>query len=202
MATNIVEMIADEDECAFDQPCKFGHRVEGHAVYCHNDDWSDSPRKCRRTWYTGGEVRDEDCPGYQPNPEFKGTVSVPAVALPPCSQCGGRKLIKADRQKVETCPRCMGDGAEPSAVDMTSYEMNTLELGCNISSKNSHQYRHFIRIAETAEESEAIGKLVDMDLVRLDSMTGSESGAVAYLLQLTAKGDAVMHANWAARRDD
>ena len=72
MAFNLVELIQEEDaDCAFDQPCKFGHRVEGHAVYCHNDGWAEGPRKCRRTWYTGGEVKDEDCPGYQPNPDFK-----------------------------------------------------------------------------------------------------------------------------------
>ena len=68
MAFNIVEAIAVNDGCAFDQRCKFGHRVEDHAVYCHNDQWNDSPRKCRRTWYTGGEIKDEDCPGFQPNP--------------------------------------------------------------------------------------------------------------------------------------
>lgn len=65
---NLVEMIADNEECAFDQPCRYGHRVDGHAVYCHNERWLYAPRKCRRTWYTGGEVRDEDCRGYEPNP--------------------------------------------------------------------------------------------------------------------------------------
>lgn len=68
---NIVELVADHDDCAFDQPCKYGHRVEGHAVYCHNDEWKEGPRKCRRTWYTGGEVRDEDCEGFAPNTEYK-----------------------------------------------------------------------------------------------------------------------------------
>lgn len=65
---NVVELIASGDDSAFDQPCRFGHRVEGHAVYCHNSRWIDSPRKCRRTWYTGGRIRDEDCPGFEPNP--------------------------------------------------------------------------------------------------------------------------------------
>jgi len=64
---NLVEMIAEPDECAFDQPCAHGHRVEGHAVYCHNTEWKNAPRKCRRTWYTGGRVRDEDCDGFKPN---------------------------------------------------------------------------------------------------------------------------------------
>jgi len=69
---NIVELLQDDDsDCAFDQPCRFGHRVEGHAVYCHNEDWADSPRKCRRTWYTNGRIKDEDCPGFELNPEFK-----------------------------------------------------------------------------------------------------------------------------------
>ena len=68
---NLVELVADADDedCAFDQPCIYGHRVETHAVYCHNNDWKDAPRKCRRTWYTGGETRDEDCPGFKPNPD-------------------------------------------------------------------------------------------------------------------------------------
>lgn len=65
---NLVELIADEDECAWDQPCAFGYRVEDHSVYCHNDRWLYAPRKCHRTWYTGGEVRDEDCRGFKPNP--------------------------------------------------------------------------------------------------------------------------------------
>lgn len=74
MAFNLVEIMAagdDDEDCAFDQPCKYGHRVGGHAVYCHNDGWKEGPRKCRRTWYTGGKERDEDCPGYEPNPEYK-----------------------------------------------------------------------------------------------------------------------------------
>lgn len=65
----LVEMMAGEDGCAFDQPCKFGRRVESHAVYCHNDGWLYAPRKCRRTWYTGGELRDEDCRGFKQNPQ-------------------------------------------------------------------------------------------------------------------------------------
>jgi hypothetical protein len=67
-AANLVEMI--DDHQAFDQPCAFGNRCDDHAVYCHNDAWRDGPRKCRRTWYSGGEVRDEDCPGFAPNPDF------------------------------------------------------------------------------------------------------------------------------------
>lgn len=75
---NIVEMVADDDDCAFDQPCAHGHRVETHAVYCHNSEWADAPRKCRRTWYTGGKVRDEDCPGFKPNPAFVAPAPPPA----------------------------------------------------------------------------------------------------------------------------
>lgn len=66
---NLVEMCSDEQ--AFDQPCKFGNRVETHSVYCHNEEMN--CMKCRRTWYTGGEDKDEDCPGYVPNPEYKET---------------------------------------------------------------------------------------------------------------------------------
>lgn len=64
---NIVEMVtAGDDDCAFDQPCYFGHRVETHAVYCHNDAWPDSPRKCRRR-KDDPDFRHEDCPGFAPN---------------------------------------------------------------------------------------------------------------------------------------
>ena len=68
---NLVELLADDDECVFDQPCAHGHRVVGHAVYCHNTEWADSPRKCRRTLYTGGRIRDEDCAGFAPNPLYQ-----------------------------------------------------------------------------------------------------------------------------------
>lgn len=54
-----------EEEIVFDQACAHGERVGGHAVYCRNDGWEDGPRKCRRTWYTGGEVKDEDCEGFE-----------------------------------------------------------------------------------------------------------------------------------------
>jgi len=66
---NLVELM--DDEQAWDQPCLYGNRCGGHAVYCHNDGWLYSPRKCRRTWYSGGKTRDEDCPGFSPNPNFK-----------------------------------------------------------------------------------------------------------------------------------
>lgn len=68
---NLVELIADDNEQSQNQPCVYGNLVEGHAVYCHNHTWADAPRKCRRTWYTGGKVRDEDCEGYAPNPHYK-----------------------------------------------------------------------------------------------------------------------------------
>lgn len=63
--SNIVEVItAGDDDCAFDQPCHFGHRVEHHAVYCHNDAWPDGPRKCRRN---RDDFLHEDCPGFVSN---------------------------------------------------------------------------------------------------------------------------------------
>lgn len=69
---NLVELMqGEDDDCAWDQPCAFGHRVDGHAVYCHNEKWLYAPTKCRRTWYTGGDVKDEDCRGYKPNPLFQ-----------------------------------------------------------------------------------------------------------------------------------
>lgn len=71
MIQNLVELVADEEDCAYDQPCLYGHRVEHHAVYCHNKTWKNAPRKCHHTWYYGGAHCDEDCPGYKPNPNYK-----------------------------------------------------------------------------------------------------------------------------------
>mgnify|MGYP000160791946 FL=1 len=72
-ADNLVETFMDDEDSAFDQPCRFGHRVGGHSVYCHNSHWPNAPRKCHRSWYTGGEFKDEDCAGYAPNPNRKST---------------------------------------------------------------------------------------------------------------------------------
>lgn len=71
---NIVEMIADEEDCAFDQPCAHGHRVDSHAVYCHNEAWLYAPRKCRRTQgpsFCGDNARPhEKCAGFLANPNW------------------------------------------------------------------------------------------------------------------------------------
>lgn len=65
---NIVELIANaDDDCGFNQSCAYGHLIKDHAVYCHNTEWKEAPRKCRNTWYTGGVDKDEDCPGFKPN---------------------------------------------------------------------------------------------------------------------------------------
>lgn len=64
MIFNLVEILADDSEKSFNQSCKFGCLVAGHAVYCHSDN-SDAPRKCHKTWASGGEVKDEDCEFYQ-----------------------------------------------------------------------------------------------------------------------------------------
>jgi len=66
MEKNLVEICSDPQQCAYDQQCKFGYRVEDHAVYCHNDLWDDSPYKCRQAWFTGGKINDEECIGFQP----------------------------------------------------------------------------------------------------------------------------------------
>jgi len=58
------------DDCAWDQPCKYGHRVNDCAVYCHHPTWKAAPIKCYRTWWSDGEIMDEDCPGYVPNPNY------------------------------------------------------------------------------------------------------------------------------------
>ena len=84
-SVNVVEILAEgaDDECAFDQPCCFGNRVDHHAVYCHNEDWPDSPRKCRRD---RNEYKHEDCPGFVANPDYKcsGAHAGPRCADPEC----------------------------------------------------------------------------------------------------------------------
>lgn len=60
---NIVEMISGSDS-AWDQPCRYGHRVEMHAVYCHNDAWLYAPTKCRRN---RTDWPHEECRGFKPN---------------------------------------------------------------------------------------------------------------------------------------
>lgn len=68
---NVVELMADVDDCAYDQLCKYGHRVEHHAVYCHNDKWADAPRKCKwgKRFYGSDKVgmQEGDCPGFEAN---------------------------------------------------------------------------------------------------------------------------------------
>jgi hypothetical protein len=79
---NLVEMIADDDECAYDQPCAHGYRVETHAVYCHNKKWLYAPSKCRR--HGGGSVWGDEpwphdqCPGYLANPLTDTQIENPA----------------------------------------------------------------------------------------------------------------------------
>lgn len=50
----------------FNQSCVYGNLIEGHAVYCHCKNIN-APRKCKRTWYTKGIIKDEDCQFYKPN---------------------------------------------------------------------------------------------------------------------------------------
>jgi len=56
---NLVELVEAGE---WNQACRWGHLITNYAVYCHNP--NADVRKCRRTWYTGGEVRDEDCPNF------------------------------------------------------------------------------------------------------------------------------------------
>jgi hypothetical protein len=194
---NIGELIADESAC--DQPCRFGNRVEGHAVYCHNDAWEDSPRKCRRTWYTGGEVKDEDCPGFQANPDFKGTVSPTPLAGSPCAACGGSRIKPTDRGTVATCERCVGEGVEPGPAKLTSFQEDALSSGMGHSGRHSGQYERYVVMAKTREQGSDVCQLADSGHVELHSMSFAD-GVTAFLLTLTGKGDATMRANWKARK--
>lgn len=69
-AFNVVELMSDvegDDGGGFVEPCAFGSLVPGHAVYCHNEAWPNSPRKCRRN---RDDYRHEDCPGFVANPDM------------------------------------------------------------------------------------------------------------------------------------
>lgn len=197
MDFNIVELVtAGDNDCAFDQRCKFGHRVEGHAVYCHNAQWEDSPRKCRRTRYTDGKIKDEDCPGFEANPEFKGSFDPSPIKSPLCTKCYGSRCVLSDGVKMGTCPLCMGSGSQPTAMKLSTYEQNTLELG---SLHGSYQKHPFVRIAEDDAQNRSIDKLCELALVTLRSMSHTR-GSVVYLLESTMKGQAVMRANWEATK--
>ena len=67
---NMVEaMFGEEEDCAFDQPCTYGHRVGGHSVYCHHP--NGLARKCYYRWCTPKEHEANECGGYTPNPDYK-----------------------------------------------------------------------------------------------------------------------------------
>ena len=200
MAFNIVELAAGtvgDNDCAFDQPCKHGHRVEGHAVYCHNDAWIDGPRKCCRTWYTSGEVRDEDCPGFQPNEQFKNTIGQPREIVTPCSDCGGAKLSVQDpvRHTVHTCDRCQGTGEEPPRMELSRWERYVLE-SC-VASNFSHPFDENSTILSGAmfRLKEFPTRLLDEGLLDLRSV-GCDGPATTHTVRLTRKGYAVLHQAW------
>ena len=202
MAFNIVELAASVEggeDTGFDQRCRFGHRVDGHAVYCHNDRWYDAPRKCRRSWYTNGRVNDEECAGFEVNPEFKGEILKIATPLTTCSQCSGVRHINADRGKIETCPLCMGSGEDPKPIDLTGYEQDMLESGAGHGGRKDTAGHPFVYIAKNDSEHRSIEKLLELKLVVMRSVTFTKS-ASAYLLENTMKGEAVMQANWKARK--
>jgi hypothetical protein len=64
---NMVEYFSDEEQ-VFDQPCKWGNRVGGHSVYCHNQ--STGCRKCIYRWCSQKQHEENECGGYEPNPEW------------------------------------------------------------------------------------------------------------------------------------
>lgn len=193
---NIVEnFLADPENCAFDQPCKFGNRVEGHAVYCHNDKWADSPQKCRRTWHTNGKIRDENCPGFQPNPEFTGLFAVVSVLDDPCTACKGMKVIKDDQDGVETCRHCMGDGGEPRAIVLSLFEQDVLTTGLEYTGKYPARGARYVVIDENGLQRNSMNKLDTLNLIEIHEVSWTRLTAV-YLISLTQKGSAVLHAIW------
>ena len=194
---NIVEVLASEGDCAFDQPCKFGHRVEDHAVYCHNEAWYDHPRKCHRSWYTGGERKDEDCPGFSLNPAYAGPLSPSALTGAPCGACNGLKLKQTENGRSETCRRCMGSGSEPILIPLSAEAIDVLERGLQHSGKHPGFYEPFIVVARNEKEKSAVYILDGAQLIHIRSMTFSSD--IVFLAELTQKGEAVLLLAWAAR---
>lgn len=203
MAVNVVELLSDGEDDAFDQPCKFGHRVDGHAVYCHNDAWRDGPRKCRRTWYTGGETKDEDCPGFEPNPLFNGELQPSPISSPVCKTCKGSRHVRPERGQhaIETCPLCRGSGSAPRAMKLSQFQQDTLEIGCEHTGKNKGHSDYYVRVTESSEQYGEVCALADLNLVGIRSISfGRGSQFAAFLLERSAKGEAVMEANWRAKK--
>ena len=64
---NLVELFSEDK--TYNQKCVYGCLVPGHAVYCHSVD-KGAPRKCKRSWYTGGAEKDEDCPYFKLNENY------------------------------------------------------------------------------------------------------------------------------------
>lgn len=201
MVINLVEMIQDGDsDCAWDQPCKFGHRVEGHAVYCHNESWDDSPRKCRRTWATGGDIKDEDCPGFQRNIEFAGALDPTPVAEPRCTKCGGSKLVESHPGRTKTCTRCMGEGRDPQTMKLSDFAQNVLE---RLISDNLGDFDDFdpqAVIADSESDAKDVLGLERLSLVEIRSMQARpKMGITVFLCRLTGKGAVVLRAIWKAK---
>jgi hypothetical protein len=103
----------DEDDCAFDQPCKFGYRVDGHSVYCDN---KKSPyRKCRCSWYYGraasiiDKCADEDCEYFKANPNYSEDKKELAKEIEAEKEERRKAKIEYDRLTAEgwLCHRCM-----------------------------------------------------------------------------------------------
>jgi hypothetical protein len=59
-----------EDGEVFGQvnPCRYGEQCGWHACYCNH---AKGPRKCRRSWYTGGKEPDAACEHYEANPYWR-----------------------------------------------------------------------------------------------------------------------------------
>ncbi len=70
---NLVPVLADDNEVVYDCPCAWGQRVKGHAVYCQNEGWLYSPRKCQRGSWDESPPQ-ETCPGFLKNENFKPVV--------------------------------------------------------------------------------------------------------------------------------
>ncbi len=95
----------------------------------------------------------------------------------------------------------MGDGSEPRAVKLSTYEQDTLEMGLIFSGKHSGQHDYYARLAEDEAESGAISHLCYLNLIELRTISFSKTTTRCYLIRLTSKGDAVLRANWAAKKD-
>jgi len=101
-----------DGDCAFDQPCVFGYRVEGHSVYC--DSKNSVYRKCHHSWYYGrstsiiDKCADENCKYFKPNPDYQEDKEKLKIEIEQTKEQRNKDQKQLDQWNTEgwLCHRC------------------------------------------------------------------------------------------------